>query len=373
MPSFFAKARSTTATPGAARRQWRPRDWLCCGALQLLMVSGCGAHTDTVAIPKPVPNACPDADGCIAPASNCAAQSCTDVASQSMYCAGNGRAVQLGADCDAKGQSAPGFALCSCGSVVGQGGLQVDVLGGSSGSSNANTASANVAVGGTFNVGGEVQIAGALHVSGSYSPGASGEVSGGVIQDSAPQCRCDQPDALLDIDASIAARAQDHDNDGSLPADALDPFTADKQLSLDCGRYYFTRIAGNAQLSIKAHGHVAVFVAGNIELDDALVLSLADGASFELFVGGTMRVSKRLELSTTNDGDRVLLAVAGPGTIDLSQDAIIDGSLYAPNVDLVTRGSFEAHGALFVHSANFGGASSIHDPVRSTAASCDAP
>jgi hypothetical protein len=89
-------------------------------------------------------------------------------------------------------------------------------------------------------------------------------------------------------------------------------------------------------------------------------LTLTNGATAEIYVRGNVRVSGKLELGTSNDGNRVLLIAEGDGTIELGADAIIDGSIYAPREELVTRGTFELNGSLFVARANFQHATRVH-------------
>jgi hypothetical protein len=300
--------------------------------------------------------------GCAPPADcgmpmpgNCAAQSCRSIATKLDFCAaGQPPTVVLGDSCDAVGRTHFKFAVCTCRGLVTNAGFEVDSL-----SSTAAAGGASVASNDEVRLGPDTSIDGALYVTGMYGAAATPRVAAGVMESAPPACSCD-PKLFLDTAALISARSRDNDNAAAqLTATSLNGFNG-STLSLDCGRYYFDRVVGSGLLSIEAKGRVAIFIAGDLGLDDGLTLTLQSGATAEIYVGGNVRVGGRLELSTSNDGNRVLLAVGGTGTIDLAQDALIDGSIYAPRAEIVTRGTLELNGSLFVNRANFAKATRVH-------------
>jgi hypothetical protein len=247
------------------------------------------------------------------------------------------------------------FAVCTCRGLVTNAGFQVDSL-----DPAAPDGSASIASNGAVQLGPDTTVDGAIYVSGMYSAMAEPRAAGGVKQNADPECSCDATH-FLDITALITTRAADNDNAlAQLTAARLNGFSSGATLSLDCGRYYFTRVAGSGLLQLEARGRVAIFIAGDLSLDDGFTLTLANGATAEIYVGGNVRVGGKLELSTTNAGNRVLLVAGGDGTIDLGSDSVIDGSIYAPREELVTRGTLELHGSLFVERANFQRATSVH-------------
>jgi hypothetical protein len=247
------------------------------------------------------------------------------------------------------------FAICTCRGLVTNAGFEVDSL-----DPAAPDGSASIASNGSVQLGPDTTIDGAVYVSGMYSTMAAPRVASGIQQNAEPQCSCDASH-FLDVAALISTRAIDNDNAlAQLTATRLNGFSSGATLSLDCGRYYFTRVAGSGLLQIEARGRVAIFIAGDLSLDDGFTLTLASGATAEIYVGGNVRVGGELELSTTNDGNRVLFVAGGDGTIDLNSDAVIDGSIYAPLEELVTRGTLELHGSMFVERANFQRATRVH-------------
>jgi hypothetical protein len=288
---------------------------------------------------------------------NCAAQSCSSVATRADFCAaGQPPTVVLGDSCDATGHTHFKFAVCTCRGLVTNAGFQVSSL-----APTAAMGGASVASNDEVRFGPNTTIDGTLYVSGLYGYGAASmpRVTGGVVENAPPACSCD-PKLFLDTAALISARARDNDDAAAnLTATSLNGFTTGSTLALDCGRYYFDRVVGSGLLSIEARGHIAIFIAGDLGLDDGLTLTLQSGATAEIFIAGNVRVGGQLQLSTTNEGNRVLFAVGGTGTIDLAQDAVIDGSIYAPRAEIVTRGTLELHGSLFVNRANFEKATTV--------------
>jgi hypothetical protein len=331
----------------------------------------CDAAVDAAvdaAIDATVDAGCDDAADCgMQPIPNmCAAKSCSSVASRDAFCsAAQSATVVIGDSCDLAGRPGFQFAVCTCDDLITNSGLQVDSL-----DDNAAPAGASVAINDELRLGPDASIDGSLYVTGKYGATTAPRVSGAFVQGSSPRCGCD-PTRLLDITAMVQARARDNDDaSAQLTAASLNGFSAGRRLSLDCGRYYFNRIAGSGQLQIEARGRISVFVAGDVALDDGFSLTLQNGATAEIFVGGNVLVGGRLELSPTNDGNRVLLAVQGTGTIDLA-DALLDGSLYAPHAHIVTASTLELHGSLFVNRANFGGTTHVrYQPLPAARAMC---
>jgi hypothetical protein len=287
----------------------------------------------------------------------CEALTCSALDEQPAYCAlaPGTSVVQLGDGCEQGRPPAFRFAVCACeGGLVADVPFELDVL--------AGAASASLAVNGMLRLGADVTIAGSIYVSGMYSihTDAPPQITGMVYERAEPACDC-EPSRLLDVAQLLSARALDNDNaSAGLPADALNGFTGTRSVTLGCGRYYLTRIAGSDALSLEISGRVALFIGDNIELNQGLTLSLQEGATAEIFLAGGMTIDGRLELGSGNDGNRVLLAVGGDRNIQLNGAAIIQGSLYAPRAALVTQGTLEVHGGMFVRRANLGGATRVH-------------
>ncbi len=298
---------------------------------------------------------------------DCSAETCGALGTRNDFCtAGRPAAVVIGDGCDPDGHQHVQFAVCTCTDLITSALFEVDAL-----DPAAPRGSASIAVNRNLRLGTETSVDGSIIVAGMYGATAEPRFTGELFVNGPESCSC-APEKFLDIPGLIAARAADNDNDAAqLTAERLDGFSTES-LALDCGRYYFDRVIGSGALRIDARGRVGIFIAGEISVDGPLTLTLAPGASADIFVAGTVRVGGRLELSNGNEGNRVLFAVNGTGTIDLEDGAVVDGSIYAPRSEIVTRGPLELNGFLFVLRAAFEDTARVHyQPIPATRASCE--
>jgi hypothetical protein len=309
---------------------------------------------------------CPGVGDCGAPPlpATCQAQDCATLSSRSDFCAASQpTAAIVGDGCGDDGRLQFRFAVCSCGDLITNSGFEVDALGGTA-------TPASVAINDELRLGPSSTIAGSVYVTGRYGAAGTPRVTDGVVQNAPPFCAC-AADQLLNVPKLIGERERDNDDAAAmLDPLMLDGFDTVQNLALDCGRYYFDEVNGSAQLSIAARGRVALFIAGDLSVNNNFTLTLTPGSSAVIFVQGNMHVGGRLELGSAADANRVLLVVNGTGTVDL-RDALIEGSLYAPRAEIVTRGPLEIRGSLFVNRANFGADAHIHyRPLAAAQTTC---
>ncbi|MCK6549317.1 hypothetical protein L6R52_25970 [Myxococcota bacterium] len=161
-------------------------------------------------------------------------------------------------------------------------------------------------------------------------------------------CACDEG-ALLDVAAIVARHVDDHDGAAiGLARDALANVTAATTLELPCGRYYLDRIGAHAPLVLRITGRTALFVAGDVALDDALTVELGAAGELDLFVAGNLVSAGTIMLGSFRTPARARLYVGGAGTIQLSGGGVFAGNLYAPRAELVASAPIELFGSLFV-------------------------
>ena len=304
-----------------------------CSLLLTLALAGC-AQTDFVATEEALCLFRADCGGDeLCPASNCSS--------------GTGVPVQVGDGCGAEDPASQSFrfALCSCDDYVSEFPLVVEA-------SDADGEGGSVGVNGTLTLGAGASIDGSLQVAGAIETGdgPAVEVSGRSLEAANLGCNC-QPGNLLDVGARVAAARASNDNAAqSLDPRALDGFTSAETLNLSSGKLYLSRIAGSAPLTLAIDGAVQLHADGDVELDSTLTVTLAPGATLDLFIARNVR-ARALLLGDATTAGRLRVYVGGPGTINLEDTSLIGGSLYAPTAELVTRGPLAAHGPLFVRRA----------------------
>lgn len=282
----------------------------------------------------------------------CAAHSCESALNSAQFCEESGNLVAAGDGCSASAPSTPvfRFALCSCTDFVTSSPFEVD-----------GPAAPAIAIDGELRVADGVRLAGSVRVGEELRTGSTSmppDIGGRLEEHADPSCACGG-DALFDFSAALSQRRTDNDNAARDPRE-LDGFSGARDLDLACGRYYFTRIAGTGALRMRIHGRVALFVAGNIELDDAWNVQLDAGAQLTLIIAGNVRVGGRLELNPGGDASNAQLLVGGAGTIDLNAETSVHATLYAPRSELVTRARFELSGALLLRRVAPGAEFIVH-------------
>jgi hypothetical protein len=333
-------------------------------SLALGAAAGC-AQTDLVAS---YVQPCSE-DGCPAPA-ECGARVCAPLSSQRALCTSTTAPVQAGDSCAADGSvQIAQYALCSCTDLVAPAVLNVDAYDATL--SRPAPGAAALGVNGSLHVAQGGRIDGSLRAAGDIS---GGDLTGELVESSVPPCACAES-ALLDVEALARAARDDNDN-ASLGLDPteFDGFEADRELPLPCGRYFLTRLAGDGALTIRARGNVALFVEGNVELDQTLELRPEPGARLSVFIAGEMRVGGAFTLGGDPSGsERAALYLGGRGTLNLRGSTSLVGALYAPRAELVTAGDLEVYGSLFVGRAALEGDLTLHQDVSlAEAGSCEA-
>jgi hypothetical protein len=277
----------------------------------------------------------------------CRPRACGQAPSHDQVCNAAAPLLALGDGCAANsGRPSFRFALCSCAGIVTNGALYVD-----------GTDPANLAIDGDASFNAAVQIAGSLQLVGSLMTSGMNAamvmVADGIREHTDPACACAPEDALdiAGLVASFAADSANDDHSAGLDRGSLSNTTAATTQVLPCGRYYFQRIAGAGRLQLQAEGNVAIFVDGDVQLQDELVIDTSAGAHVTLVVNGGLVAPHGMTLGSLDRPNDVLLLIGGPGNINLDQKVTLGGSLYAPNAQLVTRGPVEVAGSLFVQRA----------------------
>lgn len=347
-----------------------PHTALCTPLIALPLFSACGM-TDVVAIARE-PACVADAGACAEAgtpdAGACAAQVCAASADEAAFCAGSGDLVQVGSTCAEDGSGPTyGFALCSCSDLVSADRFNVEVSTGDVPASMPG--SADIGANRDLVLSGSGSVAGEARVVRESSVSPAVEVA--VRHVKAPPCAC-EAERLLDVAALVARYRDDNDNAANgLRADALDGFSGNKSLTLSCGRYFFTRLKGDA-LDLFTQGNVAIFVEANIELNASLRIHASGQGQVSVFVAGEALVGGALALGDDpGQGARVHLYLGGIGTLDLTQGAQLLGNLYAPRVELVVSSPYEQYGALFVKRLSAAAEMRVHyDPAAAREAAC---
>ncbi len=238
----------------------------------------------------------------------------------------------------------------------------------------SDTLSANnsVTVGKNAQIAGDVKSNGLLKVTGTLTYPATRTLSapnqsiGAIVR--APvtvgqPCDC-AAGSIFDIAGYVTARSQSNDN-ASIPLDPnrLANYSGDQTINLPCGRFYLNRVGGQGKVTLNITGRTALFIGGDVNINDAFTVNVGTTGELDLFINGGLTSSAPLNFGNKNAPAKVRLYMGGSRNINLAANSVIGGNIYAPNSALVTAGPLEVFGAIFVNSFNPSAAVSIHHDI----------
>ncbi len=207
---------------------------------------------------------------------------------------------------------------------------------------------------------GRIDIGGVLHLETdanvSFMVNASGEVREPIKV--APPCNC-AAGSPIDVPGLIAMRAQQNDDAriGLAPgafATAGGPTT----LELPCGEYYLDSMhSGSAELVLGVHGHVALFIGGDVNLANGLRVVLDPAAELDLVVGGNVTVQAGIVGASAAASVRVWL---GSSAVKIFGGVNLSALIYAPSAVVTSESDLVVTGALFVRQLAVDGDVAVH-------------
>jgi hypothetical protein len=222
---------------------------------------------------------------------------------------------------------------------------------------------------GDLSVGGVVRVRGRLH-----HVGAEPKLTFGPYSAPAgPPCGC-EPSTLLDVAAAVAAARTDNDNAslGSVVVENVGELT----LTLDGGRYYLPGLSSVGSLHLKVTKPSALYIDGDFRTVGDDSLSVAEGASLDLYVNGSLENVGTWKVSDETLAGVVRLFVGGKdGMVQSVGDHDFVGALYAPTAPVELVGDTRFRGALFVKRLDGVGELTVDyaAPAMPEASACSMP
>lgn len=234
------------------------------------------------------------------------------------------------------------------------------------------SANSSVTVGKNAQIAGDVKCNGALKIAGSLTYpatrtlSASSQSIGSIVRAPvtvAPPCDC-AASSIFDIAGYVSARSQSNDNAAiALDSNRLANYSGDQTINLPCGRFYLNRIGGQGKVTLNITGRTALFIGGDVNINDAFSVNVGTTGELDLFINGGLTSSAPLNFGNKNTPARVRLYMGGSRNINLAANSVIGGNIYAPSSALVTAGPLEVFGAIFVNSFNPSAAVTIHHDI----------
>ena len=184
-----------------------------------------------------------------------------------------------------------------------------------------------------------------------------------VTVDVSDPCPC-SGDKLIDIPAIVGSGVAANDDSAiGTDAGALASVSADTDLQLDCGNYYFSgvQVTSGATLTLHVNAKVVLLVDGHFGADvgSKIVADIAPAGELDLFVLGQFGTpysqgppTENIVLGSKDRAAAVRVYVWSPTSDEgISLGGTFVGNLYAPNVSVVA-GGVEVYGSLLMGGAN---------------------
>jgi hypothetical protein len=175
-------------------------------------------------------------------------------------------------------------------------------------------------------------------------------------------CDCTRPP--LDIAALVNAHATDNDN-AALGLDAKESFRSingSVELTLPCGRYYAEAFYAPNPITLTISGPVELYVKGSMVTDGpgTIDIQFTAGGEIDLFVEKGFSTKGHVQIGWPTAPARTRVYAGGGDTLFFGGITTLGASLYAPEGELVTNGSFEVFGAMLVGRVSAGGSVALH-------------
>jgi len=185
----------------------------------------------------------------------------------------------------------------------------------------------------------------------------------GPVTVTAP-CPCDAP---IDVAQVVAGHAGSHD-DAAIGLEPTSLANAEGTVDLSCGRYYFTGVNGPGDLTLEVSAPASLYIDGNLTLQGDLRVTLAPGASLDLWISGSLMLPGPPSLGGEAQAGRIRVYVGGGGTLQLTGGGRFGGLLYAPQAEVVASGPLEVYGGVLARRIAASGPLTAHLDTAARAA-----
>jgi Stigma-specific protein, Stig1 len=167
----------------------------------------------------------------------------------------------------------------------------------------------------------------------------------------ASPCDC-APQQLVPVTAIVAAHRPPNDDNGTLGLDpnivSADAGVGSLRIDLPCGNYYFANVRTSNPVTIFAHGHVGIYIDGDVTGAAPLAFQLDPTATLDIFITGTIDTSQLLTIGSPNYPALCRLYVGGTAKLAFSQNVNIGCNIYAADSQLVDWSATSAiYGSIF--------------------------
>jgi hypothetical protein len=147
------------------------------------------------------------------------------------------------------------------------------------------------------------------------------------------------------------------------------------RIDLPCGNYYLNGFSLSGSTAIVAHGHVAIYIDGNIDAQSNLTITLDPNSELDVFVSGTVTSGSNFSLGSVNYPALTRLYVGSSAQLELSSSTVIAGNVYAPNATVLWTSGTDMFGSVLAGDFSAQSDVTLHHDERVLRAgdSCEPP
>ena len=140
----------------------------------------------------------------------------------------------------------------------------------------------------------------------------------------------------------------------------LELYSGDVAITLPCGRYYFSRIAGSGSLRLRIQGRVELAVGGGIDIGGSWTVALDPAAELDLYVHGDVIVAGAVALGDPQAPPRLRWFPGGIDVVSLAGGGYISAAVLGRRRAWMSSTPLDVYGAMVIDSAQINASLRVH-------------
>lgn len=137
-------------------------------------------------------------------------------------------------------------------------------------------------------------------------------------------------------------------------------YSGDVTITLPCGRYYFSRIAGDGSLRLRILGRVELAIGGGMAIGGGFTVALDPAAELDFYVHGDVAVAGPVALGDPQAPSRLRWFPGGVDGIALSGGGYISAAVLGRRRAWMSSQQIDVYGAMVLDTAQINAALRIH-------------
>lgn len=176
-----------------------------------------------------------------------------------------------------------------------------------------------------------------------------------------PVCRRCQPGNSIPIQKIVDGGKNNNENAAiGLDTDALVRPGDTTVLRLPCGRYYLSEIDLEDETAITTTGRTALFIGGDVNSEDRLLIKPTPGSELDVFIAGDVSIQSDVEVGSAGYPASTRLYVGGPNGWNVYNKSRIGAYVYALPGGVYADNDIDHFGGLYTQNIETGNKVRVH-------------